>query len=184
MRRPLPIRHIILLIYPHVAIISSPVTPPTIGASPPSSLDTPFQPATLSLRPWKNLLSLLAWRAQLVLTKSVVCRQASHRTPAVCFCWWQPNHHHSLFSKMEKPLLWSGIFPPFDPLQNKIPPALDLAPQFGATVTRTEVAVHKINIITVLDTGSPVYFILSFLNCKIKLITALIALCYWNCWPC
>ena len=75
----------------------------------------------------------------------------------------------SLFSGVKKPSPWPEEFPPFAPLQGEIPPVLALAPQFGTTVTRVEVTVHKVKVIAILDTGSPVNVILSRLARKIKM---------------
>ena len=74
-----------------------------------------------------------------------------------------------LFSDVCQPSPWPDEFPPLSSLVEDLPPVLAVAPQFGTSVTRVEVTVHKVKVVAILDTGSPVNVISSRLARKIKM---------------
>lgn len=82
---------------------------------------------------------------------------------------------HSLvsqtFSDVGNPSSWPAEFPPltFSSLGKSLPQVLAVTPIFGTRNTRVEVVVHKVKVIAILDTGSPVNVISSKLSRKIKM---------------
>ena len=74
-----------------------------------------------------------------------------------------------LFSKVSHPSPWPDQFPPLAPLAEPAAPVLAIGPTFGTSVTRVEVTVHKVKVVAILDTGSPVNVISSRLARKIKM---------------
>ena len=71
-----------------------------------------------------------------------------------------------IFSDVASPNPWPDEFPP---LRLQPPPVLAMTPIFGTQVTRVEVVVHKIKVIAIIDSGSPVNVISSKLSRRIKM---------------
>ena len=71
-----------------------------------------------------------------------------------------------IFSEVATPNPWPEEFPP---LHLQPPTVLAMTPTFGTQVTRVEVVVHKVKVIAIIDSGSPVNFISSKLSQRIKM---------------
>lgn len=76
----------------------------------------------------------------------------------------------SHFLDVFHPSPWPDEFPPLPPLTANLPQVLAFAPRFGIYAMRIEVKVHKLKLVNIFDTGSPVNAISSRLDKKIKMV--------------